>query len=1225
MCGLALPAWAETQINARGWTHEKFGRLVLDTAAPLVKSAVIKDHKLVVEFSGPVTIRLGDALSKLGTYVERTPDAKGSRLVLPLLRPVTLHQFVDGNNFVVDFNRAKEWPSEKTAAAKEAEKKTEPAKPTGSGSGPKIVARQGEHAGYFRIAFDWPKKTDYRVERRDGMVVLSFERPATIDLAAVHKDVPGDLLQIAARDDGVARIYLTLAKGATLRDFRVGSTVVLDIVKPAKLTTAAKPLKLPSTVAASPAQSTPKDKEQPKAGAAAEQPAATAPGSEVAKLPTVPALPEPAAEAPAEPSPQLTLQSLPDLPQPAAPKAEASDAAEPPPPMPKVETVALPPRAPVNVQVVVAAAGGGAKITFTWPEPVAAAAFRRDGALYLAFDQPSNSLSALFEDARVARLGQASKLDIPDTTVIAIREDKPLGVALTATGRSWIADIAPDGKMQPRSTIEQRRETLADGAASLLLTTSKPGRVVALPPAASGEQLLVVPVRPAGHGVAAEVDWPEFKLLPSYQGIAIAARAGAVTIESLDQGVVVTTRPLGALAPIAEAPAAGEAPLETAEVTASEPEKAGDGAAAGEKAEPTDLLAQLDEEDRAAEEAASTQGAEGGNGLESVPGLFDLPSWRRGGEATFRADRAQLEAAVGAADDSEIGPARLALAQFYFAHGLLDEAASALQPVTEVQATKANPQQLHLLKAALQALDGDAEKAKAALTDRDLAEAPETALFLGLLEADAEDWPAAAKRFSGKLPNIADYPKPVRNRLYIAGAEALANGGNPIGAQRFADALRQDQPDKEVGDWLTYLDGLIDVKIGKRDDGLARWATLADSEVDEVKARSQFALVEERLAAGEMKPGEAIAPLERLRFVFRGGDFEFNLLRKLGGLYIAENQPRKGLVTLRQLAASFPNRPESKDIAEEMSRTFRGLYLENGADRLSPLVAVALYDEFRELTPAGADGDRMITLLTDRLVKVDLLDRAAELLDGQVKKRLTGLDKASAGTRLAAIQMLDQRPDLALQALKDSEIDEPLPPEIAAERRRLAARATFDSGDTLTGVQMLAEDDSLDAKWLRADMLWRTREWPAAATALGELIAGEEQALADERSAAKAKLDVTKDPAVAIDSAAQEEALKAEQDKRFKERIAPIILNRAIALSLASDRRALKTLAKDYGERMAGTDQEKAFAMLTAPDNGLVESVTAEMAGVERIDAFVTEYREKLKAQSLSEPAAGGS
>jgi len=374
-----------------------------------------------------------------------------------------------------------------------------------------------------------------------------------------------------------------------------------------------------------------------------------------------------------------------------------------------------------------------------------------------------------------------------------------------------------------------------------------------------------------------------------------------------------------------------------------------------------------------------------------------------------------------------------------------------------------------------------------------------------------------------------------------------------------------------------------------------------------------------------MKGAEAIRRLERLRFVDRGGDFEFKLLRKLGSLYLAENQPRRGLVTLRQTAANFSDRPESKEIAEEMSRAFRELYMENGADRLSPLMAVALYDEFRELTPAGLDGDRMISMLADRLVKVDLLDRAAILLDDLMKKRLTGLDKAEAGTRLASIQMLDQRPDLALKALEDSKIDQPLPPELVGQRNRLAARATFDSGSELGGLKMLADDPSLEAKWLRADMLWRTREWSSAATALGDLIDGEEAAMADEVAANKAAHDVTKDPSMALTSEAADAALKARQEQHFKERIAPLILNRAVALSLASDRRGLKALAKDYGGAMAATDQAKAFDMLTSPDNGLIESVTAEMTSVERIDAFVTDYREKLKAASLSESSPGGS
>ena len=129
--------------------------------------------------------------------------------------------------------------------------------------------------------------------------------------------------------------------------------------------------------------------------------------------------------------------------------------------------------------------------------------------------------------------------------------------------------------------------------------------------------------------------------------------------------------------------------------------------------------------------------------------------------------------------------------------------------------------------------------------------------------------------------------------------------------------------------------------------------------------------------------------------------------------------------------------------------------------------------------------------------------------------------------------------------------------------------------------------------------------------------------MADERAALKAELDPAKNPAASVNSAEAEQQLTAKQEQHFKEHVAPMILNQAVALSLASDRRGLKALGNEYGKRMDGTDQAKAFAMLTAPDNGLVESVSAEMSSVDRIDAFVTDYRERLKKASLSAGASG--
>jgi hypothetical protein len=1275
LAGLPLCALADTEINARGWSHDRYGRLVFDRAARLTTGAEIKGRKLIITFSEPVSVKLTGALENLKSYVAGPLSAQGRRIELDLTRPATLDRWEEEGKLVLDLKPAAAWPNEQTAAkpadalktdagtsdsaapkteATKAEApKVEPPKAEAPKAEPpkvtaapkpeepriikpstkdkpaspaptpgKVVTRYGDHGTFLRLAIDWPSKIGYQVKRDGDRIEVTFTHPGNIDLKRAQAGLPKDLVQIEAVNGDVARIYLTVAPGARLRDFRLGRTVVLDIMRPTQWTAAAPALRLPDKTqqAAKPDETPSATTTIPAAPEPAPKPTAPATLAEPPAPPPPPAASPPAAEAPAQqplaeppqPAPEFALQSLPSLPEaaptppsPAEEPAKTGEAAQPeqqqppaaqptPPPMPEIEQAALPPRAPVNVQIKVAPAENGTKIMFAWPEAVPAAAFRRNGALWLAFDMPSNDVDALFDDARLARLGKASKIDIPDVTIIRIVEASPLGVSMTASGKSWIVDVTDGGKAAPTQTIEQRRETLADGASSLLLRTNGPGRVAKVTDPAGGE-LYVVPVRPPGLGIAEQAGWPEFQLLPSYQGIVIASQDDAITVDSLSQGVIVTTRPQGELGPIAEQPQEGE------QVAAQEQEQPA--AEAAKQPEPPK--------------------EEGQPILVSVPGLFDLPSWRRGGEATFTADRRRLESAVTSASGAEEAEARMALGEFYFAHGLIDEADGALSQIGREGRSELDQRQLALLTGAVQTLDGQSEKARANLSAKSLQGVAEANLFQGLLAAQEGKWDEAAQYLTGALPSIADYPKPVREDIYVTAGTALNSAGNPIAAKRFADALRQDQPSRDAQDRLTYLDGQIALRAGERDLALALWSSLANSLLDDVKALSQFDLVEERLKGGEMKPADAIPPLEALRFVHRGGDFEFKLLRKLGGLYLDENQARKGLVALRSAAANFPNRPEAKDIGEQMSSAFRELYLDGGADRLSPLTAVALYDEFRELTPAGAEGDRMMSLLADRLVNVDLLGRAGELLDTLVAKRLRGLDKAYAGARLAAIRMLDQKPELALKALKDSAVEEVMPPDLAAERKRLEARATFDTGNTLEGVRMLEGDASLEAKWLRADMQWRVREWPAAASALGELIEGEEQAMADERAALKAATDPVKNPAAAVGSAEAEQQLAAKQEQHFKDRVAPLLLNRAVALSLASDRRGLKAMANEYGERMEGTDQGKAFAMLTAADNSLIESVSAEMAAVNRIDAFVADYRERLKKASLSPEASG--
>lgn len=1173
------PASADQSILARGWTHQDYGRLVLDTGSDEVRDVKVAGQVMVIRFKRPVKVDMTAAISNLRPYlISASPGADSRELTLRLRPGLDYRNFDNNGNLVLDFSLPgeKKFSAGKTSSTqiapdkKQASAVKQPANAQPANSRPieLIQPRSGEHGSYSRLAFDLPVGTSATMRNEGGQTTLRLKGAASLDLRRLQSRLPERVLSVSARatPDGQV-IDLRLKPGVEPRGTHQGRTVVLDFFDQGKTPAETKHIadnKLPSEPAAAVSQ------ESHNAGAfAGLEPLVALPGQPIG-----------ATETEIAPATSPTSSVSADIPtRPMAAAAEEEPA---------------PPPSAVDVPVTVApGANGGAILSFQWPSATGLAAFKRGNALWLVFGAPAHFSGKSLDAPPLAALGRIEAIDSKYAAgfrLLAPSEANVPAPVLNQSGNTWVIDLTPGRPAAPAKNLPQRRETLAQGGSSLLLQADHPGPALTLPDPLSGDRLLVAPLTQPGLGVAQAAAWPEFKLLPSYQGVAAAPLANNVAMQTLPNGVVITTSPAA-------------------------------------KANETQVSSAPGE--NAASNQAPVQAA----------GIFDLPAWRRGGDATFLKDRDELEEAITEASPVRRNDARLQLAEFLFAHGLVQEATGMLNLISEERSAPLSNKQTLTLAGAAHALNGDLDEAAKLLDNPLVGSSPEASLFRGILASARGDNEAATKFFSEPLPNLRDYPKPLRTQLGLTIARTLIDGGNPMASQAFADAMRVDMPDAETTDRLNYLDGLRQLKLGKAEEAFKTWEALNNSPVDDVKAESQFAIINEKLRTKKMTPAEAVEPLEALRFLSRGGGFEFALLRKLGEVYLEADQPRRGLLTLRQAVTNFASRPESKDVAQEMTDAFRNLYLEGGADRLSPLTAVALYDEFRELTPSGPDGDRMIAGLADRLVKVDLLDGAANLLDTQVKHRLSGIDKARAGARLAAIRLLDNKPELAGQALKNSEVTDALPEDLTMSRRRLQAQADFGQGQTLRALDEIKDDDSLPARWLRADMLWQLQEWPAAADALGQVMDAEETDIAEQAAAIMAKNDVAIDPAAALrDSSASGTAQATDgaasgpatftdvmnrlRNKAFKERLGRVVLNRAVAMSLSGDRSGLRGLARQYGKNMAQTNLAKSFTMLTSPSNGLADSVSAEMASVDQISSFVDEYRARLRQASLSNTTA---
>ena len=339
-----------------------------------------------------------------------------------------------------------------------------------------------------------------------------------------------------------------------------------------------------------------------------------------------------------------------------------------------------------------------------------------------------------------------------------------------------------------------------------------------------------------------------------------------------------------------------------------------------------------------------------------------------------------------------------------------------------------------------------------------------------------------------------------------------------------------------------------------------------------------------------MPRNQTIAALETLTTVWRGDSTETEGLRLLEHLYTEAGRYRDAFHVMRTALLAHPNSDLTRQIHDEAAATFDSLFLSHKGDGLPPLEALALFYDYRELTPIGPRGDEMIRRLADRLVAVDLLDQAAELLQHQVDNRLQGAARAQVATRLAAIYLMNHKPARALHALHATRTAE-LASQLRDQRLLLEARALSDTGRYDLALEIIGDIKGLPAMRLRADILWAAHRWRAAAE--------------------------------------QIETLYGDRWKKFQ----PLstsesidVLRAAVGYALADETMSLARFRARYMPKMAQGPDRRAFEVVSAPigaGNGAFQSVARRVTGIDTLDAFLHDMRARYPDVPLAEAKAG--
>jgi hypothetical protein len=961
-----------------------------------------------------------------------------------------------------------------------------------------LTIRAAAHPGYYRIVFDWRKKTDYKIQSHDHGFIIIFDRAANLPEGEIKKiRPPGCTVEEPIIASSQTQLTIVCEQPVQNKNFSKDNLVIIDL----------SPADLPPQAENKPGQSSPKP-------------------------PSPPVVLDPEVER-QSPLPLQRMQ------RPAAQNADqeavAAAAAAKPKPESKIDLESA-----NSVVLDVRKSKTELELTFAWQQPVGAVVFKRAGRVWIVFDVPGSDLG-LNEDnkKRLASIGEVESWRNEAASGIWLRV--PPGIEpriIQGKTNNWVISLATHTP-RPNVGIPVEYQEI-DGSIGLMLLVNQPGKTIGIVDTEVGDRLLLGSVQSVSRGLNGQREFAQFSLLPTAQGVVLQPKIDDLELRQLFEGFNIR---------VADG-------LLLANQPTIEPR-------------PDD----------------NSFGPSVGQNIIKNLSVLNYAEWRGDPRQSFPTKEREFLAQLVHTESPDRQPKRLELAKLYFAHGWMAESLSVLKFMAQIDPNIIKTSDFLAMRGVAQLLEGGYAAARADLQDLRFDAQADIATWRGVLAVQSNDWSSAAQYFSKAEMPGPDAPPNLRKIAYLARIESEIQNKNLSTAKEILAAAQADAELPDAADILDYWQGELFLAEENPIEAKAIWERVSAREDPYARPRAELALIRQGIADGSLLRQDSIARLERLRFAWRGDRFEFAVLKLLGEMQIQDGLYREGLYNLRRAVTNYADQPYAEDLSKLMVQTFEKLFLEGAIDNMPPITALALFDEFRDLTPTGPAGDKITQKLADRLIGVDLLDRAADLLRHQVTYRLQGDERVRIGNRLAFVYLLDRKPEDALKAIDSSNAAQ-IPPDLMTERRLLRARALFDLNRPNDALNIIDGIEKREAELLRADIYWRLRNWPQAAQILRQLLVE------------------TKDAALN----AEREGLDPES--------AQLVLSLALAYALGGDTEMLQQIKSQYWAKMKETPQFDAFEVITSIDANQPISLSEfgeKLTGVTRLESFMDYYRNQIK------------
>ncbi len=785
------------------------------------------------------------------------------------------------------------------------------------------------------------------------------------------------------------------------------------------------------------------------------------------------------------------------------------------------------------IEPFVSVLGSTVRVVFPFEQDTPAAVFRRGDTVWMIFD----TVAGILPPDRSAEFDAlASKFDVVaagDTQVVRINLSQERLATLGSEGMAWVLSLG-DIMLTPTEPIDITRRRSVEGDFEMVADVERPARAHDFRDPEVGDVLKVVTAYPPARGVTRTLDFVDFSALRSVHGLVIKPKTDEIDMK-VENTLVVISAPDG--------------------LTVS-----------------------------------ALDGARGtGNGVtQEMRGSFvDLARLEHKDFGELQKHQSQLLVQAAGAEGRQRDQARLDLAQFYIANQFGPEAIGVLEVLTSDIKDEKLTAKVRLATAMADTVAGRSRDALGILNAAALGNEIDALIWRTIARADLADFKGAKADALAALPVIASYPAWVRDRFHFAAIRSALETGDVAMAEQLLDGMDFPGLNAEQTSLYLLMNGRISELRGREAEAIDIYGQVIAADIRPTRAEAIYRTLYLLDKAGKLNLAKATETLAAEALLWRGNPLEADMLKMLADFFFRSGDYRSGFETVRQAVATYPESPPVNALRDQAQAVFSDLFLNGRADSLGPVDALSLYYDFRALTPPGTRGDEMIRNLARRLVRVDLLEQAATLLEYQLENRLRGVAKTQVAADLAIIYLANRRPQDALRVLNATRLPD-IPDALARQRRVLEARALLDGGRDQLALDMVRDMTGSDVVQLRIDAQWKAKRYSQA----GEII---EALYADPVGAP-------------LTPNARMSLIKA-----------------AVGYVLAEDRFGLARLRSKFGEAMVTTPEWPMFDLVTgniSVTSVEFKTVASQIAGLEGINSFLESYRETYSGKGALAPLA---